>query len=404
MKRTCAVVALCMLLAGCSTAIPGEPVADPSALKLDTGNYATTPRTVAAIAAADAWQQEGFNMAEAVVAPFDIRPTLTVQSTAIETFSTSIIHPVQMVDFRDERKSDGFLTRDQTLKLLGTSFQTGFLAEAADNATDPAVHLRSGLLRFQDSDAAARALQIMRDSAAETPAEIAKVRGAAVVANYPTFGRTRLAAAAQVGNLIAVSSATTRAATDAPELVSSILEAQVTKATTYRQGAPLGQYRLIPMDKDGIMSRTLPSSVEAEPSVLGLSSRVHFADGYRSTRTHYMMTLDRDWYDKATRNGIDLVAWTSESVVYRVRDRASAYAFANSSPDGVTTTSAPPESGDNRIPGLPRNANVCVHTTTSTGCTAIVGRYLVNSVHKTLQQARQATAALYMINKAAGEN
>ncbi|RDB47753.1 hypothetical protein DVB87_11545, partial [Tsukamurella tyrosinosolvens] len=69
------------LLSACSTVVAGMPAAETTVSKIDPGNFPTTPRTVTAQSAADAWQQEGMILADSVIAPSDIDAALTAVVT-----------------------------------------------------------------------------------------------------------------------------------------------------------------------------------------------------------------------------------------------------------------------------------------------------------------------------------
>lgn len=77
LRKSLAVVGAAVLLAGCSTTVPGSPVADPSGVpKPDTGSYPTTPRTIAPASEKMATALEGFRMAEIIPLAPDVEPKL----------------------------------------------------------------------------------------------------------------------------------------------------------------------------------------------------------------------------------------------------------------------------------------------------------------------------------------
>ncbi|MCA0158048.1 hypothetical protein LB823_17780 [Tsukamurella sp. M9C] len=405
-RRLAAVLALSLAAStGCTATIGGEAVPDPAATKIDTGNFPTTPRTVAAVTPGDAWQQEALIMADSVVAPFDIRPTLSKRATAI----SMLTGPITLVaGFGDDgsSKSLALIPTDKVIALGGFGYQTGFLATAADSTTNPTAFLSIGLLRFYSPESATQALAIMRDDKTTAPAGLDAVADAVPVSAGDRAGLQRVTVAARRGNLIALTAAAGPTAVEAGALAVEALTAQVAKATSYRQNGVLSPTAVpsVPMDKDGIMSRTLASPA-TDNAVFGLSPRVAYFEGYYSRRTRYMVNLLPEWLNSAEANGIDLIAETKSAVVMRARDHDAAVAFVrNKGKGGGVDTSA----NVFYTPGIPRDNVLCGRESnadkTKYTCYLILGRWTVQVHQSTLQLAQQAISAEYLINKAAGEN
>ncbi|MGZ9828808.1 DUF7373 family lipoprotein [Tsukamurella ocularis] len=399
------------LLTACSTVVAGTPVAETTVSTVDSGNFPTTPRTVTAQSAADAWQQEGMILADAVIAPSDIDPALTaLVSDEFEGAGGPLLRIGQVIE-RDSARGvpTGGIPPAKAAHLeLNTKFDVGFMSTAGDSATAPRMQLSAALLRFSTDAGAEKAMTTLR---ADTPAPdalarmLARIPGAVLVSSTSARGLTKTAVAAPVNNLVALVWATTRG-TDSVEPAIRGLTAQLERATTYRPSIALSSVAIpaVPMDRDGIMSRTLVSQNDDQNktrTAYGLSGGVELGDGYFTARTAYLINRNPGWLRVATRNGIDLIGKTNRTTVLRARDRASAKVYL------VEVRVDPGATQAYEVPGLPRDEAQCVHDSVLTKpytCYATVGRYVLQADSTTLELARQAISATYVINKAVGEN
>lgn len=396
-KPVAALLTVAVLASACSSTVPGAATPVASAGKIDTGNFPTTPREVKAVNAADAWQQEGFNMADSVVAPFDVRPDLA------HSFTGRTVGPV--VNLAELIR---LIPAETLIRLRGTSFESGFVVGAANENAD--TRLTVALLRFYSPDTAGRAIDLMSDSTVPEPQAdaLAQVPGGSSVAVDSRDGMTRFTAVARFENLVALASSDARDAGTGATLVAEALNAQLAKAPSYRQNDPLSQTEIpkVPMDRDGIMSRTLTSLPDAaQQSDFGFSSGVRYLDGYYSRRTRYLINLLPAWRESAETNGVDLIGNTGSAVVMRARDNEAARRFLLRKGTG---DSAVPDV--QRVPGIPRETGAhCVDTKTGNNaaaghfaCFIVVGRWAVQVQANTLPLAEQSISAEYLILKAAG--
>ncbi|MGC5025246.1 DUF7373 family lipoprotein [Tsukamurella sp. DT100] len=399
-----AVVALVVgLLSACSTVVAGTPVAETTVSKVDPGNFPTTPRAVTAQSAADAWQQEGMIIADAVVAPSDIRSDLTASvSDEPEAGAGPLLRVGQLIERDSARgiRTGGIPPRIAANLELNTRFDAGFATAAGDSSTAPKTQLAVALLRFTTDDSAEKAMTTLRADI-PPPAALARIPAAVVVSSTTAGGLTKTAVAAPVNNLISLVWATTRGA-GSEELAIKGLAAQVERSRTYVPTVRLSGLTVpaVPMDKDGIMSRTLASQNDSRTrTAFGFSSGFELGDGYYSPRTRYLMNRRPDWLASATRNGVDLVGNTARTTVLRARDPAAAKAF-------LSETRADPTATAHDVPGFSRDQAGCdsiTHPTQPYSCHVTVGRWAIQATSTSLDLARQSISAAYLINKAAGE-
>ncbi|MCA0158046.1 hypothetical protein LB823_17770 [Tsukamurella sp. M9C] len=400
---TAAVALVVGLLSACSTVVAGTPVAETTVSKVDPGNFPTTPRAVTAQSAADAWQQEGMIIADAVVAPSDIRSDLTVAvSDEPEAGAGPLLRVGQLIERDSARgiRTGGIPPRIAANLELNTRFDAGFATAAGDSSTAPKTQLAVALLRFTTDDSAEKAMTTLRADI-PPPAALARIPGAVVVSSTTAGGLTKTAVAAPVNNLISLVWATTRGA-GSEELAIKGLAAQVERSRTYVPTVRLSGLTVpaVPMDKDGIMSRTLASQNDSRTrTAFGFSSGFELGDGYYSPRTRYLMNRRPDWLASATRNGVDLVGNTARTTVLRARDPAAAKAF-------LSETRADPTATAYDVPGFSRDQAGCdsiTHPTQPYSCYVTVGRWAIQATSTSLDLARQSISAAYLINKAAGE-
>lgn len=391
------------LLSACSTVVAGTPVAETTVSKVDPGNFPTTPRAVTAQSAADAWQQEGMIIADAVVAPSDIRSDLTASvSDEPEAGAGPLLRVGQLIERDSARgiRTGGIPPRIAANLELNTRFDAGFATAAGDSSTAPKTQLAVALLRFTTDDSAEKAMTTLRADI-PPPAALARIPGAVVVSSTTAGGLTKTAVAAPVNNLISLVWATTRGA-GSEELAIKGLAAQVERSRTYVPTVRLSGLTVpaVPMDKDGIMSRTLASQNDSRTrTAFGFSSGFELGDGYYSPRTRYLMNRRPDWLASATRNGVDLVGNTARTTVLRARDPAAAKAF-------LSETRADPTATAYDVPGFSRDQAGCdatTHPTQPYSCYVTVGRWAIQAISTSLDLARQSISAAYLINKAAGE-
>ncbi|CAM3707383.1 DUF7373 family lipoprotein [Tsukamurella ocularis] len=391
------------VVASCSTGIAGTPVAGPSTQRLQTGNYPTSPRTVTALRAADAWQQEAWRIADAVIGPWEIDPRL-YRSVAGESGDPL----VSVAQLAPEADGPGLFTATQVTAMRGAPFQAGFVSIAGD--TDPTTAiLRVGILRYEDAGAATRGLAaILAGDMGTAPSAFDGIVGARIVFTGAARDATRVAAIAPLGNLLIVASADAYDPKRAESLSAAALRAQVAKAPSYRQ-TPAGAANItippVPMDAGGLMSLTIPTTTTSDSNDqrVGLSPGVSLGDGYRSRAAQgvrYPVSHARV-ADTATEYGIEATASTRLTTVVRTRDQAAARLFL------LKFVAPTDEARASGVPGLAPDVARCAFIdnfvdergtrTPQYRCGVQVERYVATITMPTLVQAQQATAAEYLI-------
>ncbi|MGX9293936.1 DUF7373 family lipoprotein [Tsukamurella paurometabola] len=402
-----AIALVAALVSACSTVVAGTPVAETTVARLDPGNFPTTPRTVTAESAADAWQQEGMILADAVIAPSDVDAALTALVTdEFEGAGGPLLRIGQIIERNSLRGVPvGGIPPAKAASLeLNTKFDVGFMSTAGDSATTPRTQLSATLLRFSTDAGAEKAVITLRADP-PAPAALARIPGAVLVSSASGGGVTKTVVAAPVNNLVALVWATTRG-TDSADLAIRGLTSQLERARTYRPSIALSSVVIpaVPMDRDGIMSRTLESQNDNQNktrTAFGLSSGFELGDGYFTARTAYLINRNPGWLRVATRNGIDLIGKTNRTSVLRARDRASAKVYL------VEVRVDPGSTQAYEVPGLSRDDAGCTYDSVLTRpytCYATVGRYVLQAESTTLDLARQAISATYLINRTVGEN
>ncbi|TWS20830.1 hypothetical protein FK529_05800 [Tsukamurella asaccharolytica] len=356
-----------LLLTGCSSTVAGTAVA-PSSLapKLDTGNYPTTPRNVVAKTDADAWQQEGWRVADAVVNPREIDPEIaTPAAGSLPVFNTG---------YFTTEGGQCILTRQNVAEVGPGQVLTGFMARAT--SADKQKGLTVGLLRFRDDAAARRAVQVIEPVATGN----CGTKAVRVEVSFAGAGMVAVAAAFTEGTTKPDAATQTR-------LTTAAIKAQIKNLHVYAPAQmPPGESRpRVTMDVDGIVSRTIKS---ADPSYFGLSDEIGLFGGWMTPHV-FELSIGT----AGTLAGLQLVGRTTLTSVMRFKDQAAATAAKS-----VLLVGTPQS-----VPGVPDDNAGCVPQEAFVACVAQVGRHLTFIGQATEVQSRQAVAAAYLILKAAGD-
>ncbi|GAA1072296.1 hypothetical protein GCM10009648_04130 [Tsukamurella spumae] len=386
-----------MTLSACST-VTGTAVPDPSVaakFKLNTGGFPTSPRKVEAGNALDAWQQEGWRIASAVVTPWAFYPSLTKacsdnDDTAAPAFSAATL-----------TKATAAMSTEQANIAGSNGYQTGFIACGDDkNKT----RLRVGILRFTDEASAKRAVALIAD---KNPSEQHNVP-----ANFPVrdatltmlgansaVGIASLTTMVARGNLVVVSGMMVPTAAGGPtaatvfDVVGKAMAAQVAKLGDYRQ-TPFtlaqGQSVIpaVPMDDDGIMGLTAPPS-EAQ-GASGLSSKTAPLDGWGDAHTYTLNSHE-------TIDGLERFGRAALNVVLRFTDDKASAEYMSQMYSGVKQP----------IAGISGQFGGCMAVPlantaqTATFCVVRSGRYVGTAYSRTAEQAQQSASATYLRLKGA---
>ncbi|MGC5023350.1 DUF7373 family lipoprotein [Tsukamurella sp. DT100] len=402
-RRGLTVLIATALVTSCSTSIEGTPIAGTSTQRLATGNYPTAPRSVTALRAADAWQQEAWRIADAVIGPWEVDPKL-FRSVAGESGDPL----VSVAQLAPEADGPGLFTSAQVTAMRGAPFQAGFISIAGD--TDPTTAiLRVGILRYEDPGAATRGLTaILAGSEGKPPAAFDGIAGARLVFSGTIRDATRVTAVVPQGNLLIVASTDAHEPRRAETLSATALRKQSAKAPSYRQTSAGGANITIPpvpMDSDGLMSLTIPATTTSDSNDqrAGLSPGVSLGDGYRSMAAQgvrYPISHSRV-AQTAAEYGIQATASTRLTTVVRTRDTAAARLFL------LKFVAPTDEARASGVPGLAPDVARCAFIdnfvdergtrTPQYRCGVQVESYVATITMPTLTQAQQATAAEYLI-------
>jgi hypothetical protein len=378
--RLAAVALSAALVTSCTTTVPGTPV-----VTLDTGNYPTTPRHVQAAHAWEAWQQEGWNIADSVVAPWDVDPAFTEPVSP-----DAAIGPIFNVDTIADLS---FLNTQQKESLMYGTFRTGFMATAKTSSTSDKRVLHIGILRFASAAGAARTLdEFVQHSGTQSSTGNA-APGARIFSITDADG-TSVYEAATVGNLMILSGVTGAGNHEqAVHLTETATVSQINKSHSYPDTAFTGAIPEVSMDRLGIMSRTLPGRSVAD-SVQDLSGSFGIGDGYRTIRSDSLVTGGKRFLDMASSHGVEWVGSTSNGSVYRAQSSFGADAFRTAiwGPNGAC------------IVGIPLNRSSCDSIMTDSSpqqrilrCAVSVDNWITVTTSSTRIQMSQACAAQYSI-------
>lgn len=382
-------VALCLLtLTGCTATVTGTPIADRSAVDaaLDTGSFPTSPRTIAAPSEAEGKVLETRRMLEVIPTLSDVDPAMKyMQGMSVVTgdglasaFGSGVgaaLSAMQFgvtVDARDQAPGAKGLDFHE---LIGGVVRMASEADAAKAVADP---------RVLGSDGT----QFGYTSPPKIPVTVDGFPNAKAFTKTDS-GRTRTVALAQHGRFVVVVwSGSAKAGA-----VQDFLRRQTEALDGF---TPTADDRLttLPPDRDGIETRTLPSKYSAArvPSEYGWSTQ--------RGQLHFMANTDAAAKDFADA-GVDLVGMGGSNV-YRARDAAGAVLLGDRFITEFKGYYASSE--ESNVPGVPGSRCLAIKTDSDgfSLCVVAVGRYLAEYQAIQPTEAKQATAAGYLILKKAG--
>ncbi len=384
-----AVVGGAALLAACSTTA-GEPVAGPSSgapavsssaarpaptgttvpvpAGLDVGGNPTEARTITATENRS-WVAEGNRMGdEALIQVNEVDSRLIIGGAGLRSF------PVLDGDGLRTRVPDATATAFHENKM-----RVGMTTTRGDALDKPTVAVRIGLYRFDTPDAATKAVAAIRlaTTAARARAVPVTVDGAPDVVATEFKPGTVDAYLAQ-GPFVVNVSGTGPTTDQGAQFVTKAFSLELPKLKAFQPTA-LDAIRKLDVDKDGILSRTLPASDTQDPTVqenwYTWNGQLHRIQDITKTETYLAA-------------GIDLIGNTgSGSVVYRTRDTAAA------------TTMVSTIAGKNPVvAGVPQLPSVkCMSGGNLRYCWIPVGRYVASVYDSNAALARQKAAAQFSI-------
>lgn len=390
MKKTvlsAAVIGGVALLAACNTT-GGEPVAAPSSgapaasspastrasagptvpvpAGLDYGAYPTKARTITT-SENRSWVVEGNRMGdEALIQANEVDPRLIIGGAGLRSF------PVLDGDGLRTRVPDATATAFHDNKM-----RVGMTTTRGDALDKPTVAVRIGLYRFDTPDAATKAVAAIRTATRSAPQVRVTVDGASEVVASEFKPGTVDAYVAQ-GPFVVNVSGTGPTTDQGAQFVTKAYGLELPKLKAFTPTAVDG-IRKLDLDKDGILSRTLPATDAQDPTI---QENWYTWNG----QLHRIQDITKtDTYRAA---GIDLIGNTgSGSVVYRTRDAAAA------------TTMVQTVAGKNpAVAGIPQLPAVkCMTGGNLTYCWLAVGRYVASVYDSNAALARQKASAQFSI-------
>ncbi|MGZ9825309.1 DUF7373 family lipoprotein [Tsukamurella ocularis] len=382
--------ALVAALTGCTTSIPGTPVADTSAeVRLDTGGYPTSPRQVPTRTGADVRVQPSFELGEYLIVPPDLQAGF---DDGAKTAVPSLPSVVAIAADLGEKQA----------LILAHDRYVGGAISANQRAAEPGVaeppRMTTYLLRYQTTKAVDEVSAKIK-ALPRTTAEAKGLPGRPESFEAPAVsdGSAPVWYIPRGDYLLGVAFKGIPRA-EAESLANRWVDRQIPKLAELKLTAD--EMLSMPADRDGILSYTIPGVETIED--------VQFELGYMRPRTWAQLVVTK-WADSIAlmeRAGVDLVG-SGATKVFRARDAASARYYADaerqtssSYVNTYTTTAAPAG-----VPG----ARCGTGKTTANGterayytCNVVVGRYYAQTGSvSTIQQAHQQISAQYLILQSA---
>lgn len=387
--RAMVVVAVAVLASACSQVVSGSPQADPSAApRLKTGNYPTTAQEVPAAARpGDAYQQEGWRIADAVIFVSDVDRRFSRRVTpAWPVISTKMLVPKNLPHFTDV----------QATALGGYNLLTGFIDNRGDTGATTGLWGSAGVLRFRDAGSADRALTAITPAGAKPVDTTSTFPGSRVVAvrtETVGAGRELISLVMLRGDLWVVAAVVLPTAKEASEVAAKMLRAQYDRTADYKP-LPLDTPSQYPMDQDAMMTLVFPGPKNAALLEFGLSADGGLLRGYRTARAEaHLWGSEEKRHTLLLADGPQLVASNGDESLSRVTrfdTAANAQAFLTAQ-FPISNTASP-------IEGIDKDAVYCASIErTGTMCTVRRGRYLHETFSTTAEKAYQQTAAAYLV-------
>lgn len=377
-----------LLVAGCSTTVPGTPIADPSAVpKPETGSYSTSPRDVGQANTALGLVLEGRRMAETAPLISSIDPAIRYGGSF--QAGTLIDGPAKVRSILGDVAGDALQDREVGFFAGATERKPGVRSTAQPNARSVTV----GLIRMPSPAAAAGAvspklLDKDPDAGATMPAKTSvKVPGYSAAVAFSQRSSTASITAAYLAykQFVAVVYGDF-----SPEQIQKHFDAQIKGLESFTPTS-LSTVTTLPIDEPGIARYTL-SPPTGDPTRTGsIPVRVALMSQSDSVSSQKLFA----------ENGIDAMG-QGGSGVYRAKDAAAAArvrdAFAAET-KGFYTDNQPIA-----VKGVP--GAVCITAAQYVGssnkvywCVVSAGRYVSEFAARQEQQLVQGIGAIYLMLK-----
>ena len=381
LRRSLCALGAALLLGGCSTTVPGSPVADPSGVpKPDTGSYATAPRQLAATTEKMYIAAEAFRMVEIIPMATEVDPALRYGGRP----SVGRIGTTVKSAFGD---GVGVAVADME---VGAYISADDKAPGSDAKTSRS--LVTGVFRFKD-EASAR-------TAVTNPAVLAPDKGFASDTQTPkkpetipgyseatAYSKTIGDSSSRAGLLASgryVIAAWTNSSVD---LIKKYFDLQV-KSLVGFVPTPADKFSTLTRKDEDLLRYTL---VEQSPTVYETTFSPRGYARFASDTTGATGDFDA--------TGVDLIA-NAGNVVYRARDAAGASQLADKFI--AENTRFYPGGESSTVRGVPGGRCRAFPQYTGskdkrTYCVVPVGRYLAEVSDMQEARAKQAIGASYLI-------
>lgn len=385
-KFTVAAAAAMLVTSACSTPVPGTPQADPSvSVRLDAGNFPTTPRVVGKRVGADEVIQGSMALASYLVAPAEVD----------SKFDVGAYSPITIMP--DSSTLLSTLGKDIAGVMLGHVGGAN-TAQKVDmkGRTAPAAQMNTMMLRFETPDAATTRLGRLRTVA--PPAGVAGTSLAKYKDAYEGATPEGLSGSPQFWleykeYLVGVGFINIASRPEIERLATGYFDKQLPRLDSI-PFSPMDTRIFTQTDNDGIMRLTRLEQPMPDGG--------YYATGWFTPHAWSVSTTGswKTTTDSLARAGIEVVA-NSANTIMRARDPEGANIFVRLSTEKT-------EAGDRdetAAPGVP--GVVCASgLTTANGrerrvyaCTFALGRYVALNTGASLLAAQQGAAASYLTLK-----
>ncbi|WP_159103234.1 hypothetical protein [Tsukamurella sp. 1534] len=374
-------MALGVVLAGCSTTVPGAPEADPAAVAatLDTGSFPKAPMDVAPLDDVAAKTLEAGRLADTLPLVNTFDPDLRYNGSGY--LGTPSMMALQMTLSSDVSKAAGDF-------VLGAMFGAN---DAKPGSGKRKKDMAVAVLRMADAGAANRAMEYKdfgKADAGDQPRTPVTLPGhpsaKAVSTEWKSLGTTTFTAMMASGEYVLAATATTVDPADGPKRLSDFFSDQQ-KALADFKAVPLDKLTAQQPDPNGVVRLALPQ----DPKTWTTATKA-------AGRNDDVVAAEKRMKDA----GVDYIGY-GESTVFRTKDAAAATGFAKSVGDWYRET-YPDGSASSAIKAAP--GSLCWtyprykgSKDSKTACAVAHGRYVATVSDEQAVKAIQAINASYRI-------
>lgn len=381
-------LALSVALAGCSAGVPGTPVADPSAgVRLDTGNFPTTPRVVGPRRADDARVQGSNALLDYLVSPAELDARFDEGAyVPIPVLPDAAMMPLS----------------------LGTRMMSAFWGHVGavntaqkikgESATTLEQQMNTVVVRFANPAAAAAALDTLRSrfaSATGAGAPLVKYPAAFEGGTPEKIGGSPMFWVQHKEYLAGSGFVNVQNRETVERLATAYFDQQLPRLDQVPFSAD-ATANYPDADRDGIMRRTRLAN--ANPN------GVYYSTGWMTPHA-WAMATSGSWKQKTDlyrRAGIDLVGH-SANTIFRATEPEGAQLFKRLDQEAPKLAGEREEAAAPGVPG-----SWCISALTDANgaerryyaCSVVDGRYIAVDDASTLAAAQQGVAASYLVLKA----